>query len=432
MSQLTSISADTQKRFLPFLNVSQKRIPPFGAMQIVGNPKSYQEALSDPSLDEVGKSFAKINDLGDVGQFDRGVQLYCDQIGLAGEFLQNPAFIAFNSDSSVDPGGSGRCFLAEYPVRGLCLQHPSWYSSYAVRRGCWHLSSITGNYGAFRSSFRTGQGVSIEVQDEPSQNQRKVSAMVLGFIPVQRDLWVSSIQAQWRVDGQGTFPISSIRYNSVASSYTQNPIFDDVAFGESETLTFRLAGTYMIYLEGVIKVKQGIPSEALRVPYRIGVVPYSRADAAKLDFDSYTPIPLAILRCHRQTPLDAWYQISSMPSSGELLWSRHRYSSMLQVKVLDAPARITISQDQSPFVQTVGNGKLLSAYLDDWQLNRMGLGMWSSVSWGSWLDYAWLGNYSSVGLGGTPVAEFDPGSPFRQSWTVGLAFNDISDGIFEI
>ena len=431
MSQLTSISVDTQKRFLPFLNVSEKRIPPFGAMQIVGNPKSYQDALKDPSLDEVGKSFAKISNLGGVGQFDRGVQLYCDQIGLAGEFLQNPAFIAFNSDSSVDPGGSGRCFLAEYPVRGLCLQHPSWYCSYAVRRGCWHLSCITGNYGAFRSSFRTGQGVGIEVQDASGQTQRKVTAMVLGLIPLQRDPWVPSIEAQWSVDGQGIFPISSTRYNSVASSFTQDPIFDDVAFAQADTLTLRLPGTYMIYLEGVLRVKQSIPSEALRVPYRIGVVPHSRADLPMLDFNSYTPMPLAILRCHRETPLDAWYQISSMPPSGELLWSRHRYSSMLQVKVLSAPAKISIAQDQSPFIESIGTSKLLSAYLTDWQLNRLGLGMWGS-SWGSHLDYPWYGNYSSFGLAGNPVLEFDPGSPFKQTWTLGLAFNDISDGIVEI
>ena len=104
---------------------------------------------------------------------------------------------------------------------------------------------------------------------------------------------------------------------------------------------------------------------------------------------------------------------------------------MLQVKVLSAPAKISIAQDQSPFIESIGTSKLLSAYLTDWQLNRLGLGMWGS-SWGSHLDYPWYGNYSSFGLAGNPVLEFDPGSPFTQTWTLGLAFNDISDGIVEI
>ena len=438
MSQLTSTSPDTQKRFLPFLNVSTKRVPPFGAMQIVGNPKSYQEAIRDPSLDEVGKSFAKIQFLGDVGQFDRGMQLYCDQIGIAGEFLQNPALIAFNSDSPVDAGGSGRCFLAEYPVRGLCQQHPSWNYSYAVRRGCWHLISMVGTYGAFRSSFRTGQAVSIDIPDlgstssSTAQGTRKASAMVLGLIPVDRTPWMPTIESLWRVDGQGEFPITSTQYNSVASLQSEAPFFDDVAFGQSETLTLRLPGLYAIYLEGVLKVKSSAPSAALRIPYRISVAPGSRADESRLDFGSYSPLSLAILRTQRSSAGEPWYQISSMPTSGELLWSRHRYSSMLQVRVIRAPAKIVIKQDQSPFIESVGTSKLVSIFVTESALNYAGAPVWNTTAWRGIGDIAWVGNYSSFGLAGRPVFEFDPGSVFQQSWTHGIAFNDVSDGVLSV
>lgn len=445
MNQLTSSSPDVQKRFFAFANVSGKTIPPFAAMQIVGHPDTWKAAQSDPSLDDVAKSFAKISSLETTGQFDRGSQLHCDQIGLAGEFLQDPAFVAFNSESSVSANGSGRCFIAEYPARALCRHNPMWTASYAVRRNCWHLASVFGRFGAFRSAFTTRQGVTVEVpanelttegafSNNAAGSTRSVRTMVLGVVPGQREPWIPGVVARWNISGKGSFPITNVSWNSLSRYSLPFVLFDDIVYGASDTLSFRIPGEYLVSLEGILRVKQSAPAQGLRIPYKIGIVGKTSEDQARLDFGSYLSPSLAILRCHRTDSLSSWYQITAMPEAGELLWSRHRFSARMLIKVTKAPASICIEQSQSPYVESVAPGILESVFLTD-SISRSGAVSFLNPIMSYWQvapNLAWYGGYSSVGLGNIPVLDYDPGIPFQPTWMMGLAFCDIADGIITI
>lgn len=349
------------QRSYPFINVSGEKIPPFAAMQIVGDPVGWKDYVARTDVQSVDKAFKKIANLS-TNQFDNGMQLFCDKPSEVSELFQDASLIAFNSDSEVGIGSGGRCFYSEYPARAAIDGLPSLTNSFAVKSGAWYLRTVSGTYGAFRAFCDTQQRVSVKTVGSGGG----VTQIRVANVTAYRNARYSpNGNGSWFVRGVNHIPITNFVNQSNAANGL--PFADSVVFGTNPTLTLRIAGSYLFTFGADVQVLAP-PLGVNVIPFRIGVEPYQEADRDKFNSSTYTSRTLyPSWKMQKYIKLDNGdarpLGTSEVPASGkEVRWARCKFVYTDQFNVSSGPARLVMWQDLSPYVYGEGSfgGTLLT------------------------------------------------------------------------
>jgi hypothetical protein len=430
---LTNRSTEVAQRSYPFINVSGEKIPPFAAMQIVGDPKNWKAFVADPSNDEVDKSFKKIEDISRTTQFDNGMQLWCDKPSAVTELFQDHSMVAFNGDSEVGIDDGGRCFFGEYPTRALIRHTPSLRFSYAPLSGSWYLHPIYGRFGAFRAFCDTEQRVSVPAGGKNYETR------------VANITTHSNLKLKPGVTGQFELDENELKILSVGAGmyelYSDGDYFsDNMAYGRSPTLTMRVNTAYSFAINAFIKVKNP-PENATLIPVQMGIVPFQSGDQGRYKSEFYdngysTTYPVWYLQKFKKvdgvvSPIVADEELDS---GTEVRWARIKIIYFDRLIVSKAPAKISIQQVSSPYSQGSGD------FTSQMEYDRIGIDIYDQVSagfqgnyygvfngtYGYHSGYYPLGSYGTfvlpeirTGFASTPTRQyafqyFDPDDP----WTV--------------
>lgn len=360
----TSNSPDVQKRFLPFINVSGKKIPPFGCMQIVSDPNTRSTLSAEDSKNPWAVAFNKLPrfDRQSRTSIDGNVTLFCDQPNVVSEFYQDPAMIAFNSDAEVAVGGSGRCFYSEYPIRALSPKYSDYSMSLAIVRDRWYLFPIAGRFGCFKTYSRPEQRVKCDVTDDTGK-------LVPGEVRVFNV--VASAAYPFAPTAEGTFSIAGIGKNPLVVTkrgYIESDRAhlnatqgypDTAVYGTTPSLTFNVPGTYQLSFTCAMMKAAGSVGSSYQIPFDLVIVPYESKDQDRLSISQQAGGSLLYKFTNDG---DGWYYLGTASGGGEKIWGRSRVSAILEVEVKSAPATIGIKQSLSPFVKTASDGEFNVRY----------------------------------------------------------------------
>ena len=390
---LTARSTEVAQRSYPFQNVSGEKIPPFAAMQVVGDPKNWKAFASDPNNDVVDISFKKIENIATTNQFDNGLQLWCDKPSAVSELFQDHSMIAFNGDSEVGVDSGGRCFFGEYPTRALIRFVPSLNSSYAPKSGSWYLHQILGRYGTYRAFCDTQQRVTVPV-DGKDYETRVVNITTHHNLKLR-----PAVLGQFGLDANlpGTLNIESSAYQILTDDGEQ--FANDLAFGKLPSLTMRVNAKYTFSITAFFRV-QNPPAEAVQIPIQWGITPYSRSDQDKFKSDFYEFDPDTGRHSYPIWYVQKFKKVDGVVSpinvgetldpDAEVRWASMRIFYYDRLSVSKAPTTVNVQQFSSPYVQ--GNGSFQSMM----EYDRIGSDIYEEIAGFNGYGY---GAYSNGGYG---------------------------------
>lgn len=368
MSRLPSVPEAFHRPFL-FKNVSGETIPPFAAMQLVGDPEKWDMTIiDDPNTGEWEKSAHKM--VGAQAFFDNEILLFCDKPGIVSELLQDASLIAFNGASPVDKDQKGRCTWGQYPVRAKTstIVASGLYTNLAVARNTWELSHINSSRGSFR-------GV-LSLEGKEKEAKDRVSFVNVGGLPPTRNpLFVKGV---WST---GENPLDQIKFEVTTVGDDAELAYDLRDGG----LGLAAPGVYQFNIDGIVSTNNLPSTEIDTVPYRI---------AFEKETDSYgegfSQIWIPALEGEPE------YAKSTLERYGpvENYQYRQHYFRMNEIiGVKKSVYRPALRQTASPFIKASGQFSVTYNYQLYDATNYFGWGNYGyndGFWWGTGYAYAYL------------------------------------------
>jgi hypothetical protein len=372
--QLSSNSEDMARHGIPFINASKMKVPPFGVMEVVADPKLWAKGLTPEDENSRFQGWDRIRGSLLYGQLDNRQMLFCAEPSKSCAFMQNPCDIVFNGPSPVEPGAGGKCYRG-FPLRAAVASNYTGgdglngkSAGISIQAGSFVLVGTNDfRVGAFTMLGQTEQLVKYKIQGTGEEADARVYFVAPNYV---QESEAPEAYGQWYVDGIGKSPIIELGGTGV-----QEVQYGSVFDFSGETLLLRQTGTYHFLLRGSI-AQEGNSIRTVRVPYRIGVVPWERRDESRFVREglntSFEPMTFYIqnylkkyLPNYIPEPVTGWwnaygYYQQGMMEDGysplardETRWERHAFTYFDSIRVTKVPVRLGVLQDLSQSIKTV-------------------------------------------------------------------------------